>query len=330
LIVARQAEPESPAPTAPSGVQIEIRHGDQAVTVVEVGAGLRTYTVGGRDVLDGYAVEELCPSGRGQVLIPWPNRLAGGHYTFDGRSYQLPVSEPDRDDAIHGLVRWEAWTIAEAARDRVVLSHLLEPQPGYPFPLSLLIAYRLSDAGLEVTTTSRNVGSVACPYGAGQHPYLTLGTPSVDSLALRVPARTVLRHDGRGVPTGEMPVDGTPFDLRQGRLVGDSRFDDFFADFDRDPDGLARVRLDDRAGDRHAIVWFDRAYRYATVFTGDALPDVARRSIAIEPMTCPPNAFSTGRDLVRLEPGETHEGRWGIDPFGGLGNPHPPGEGATR
>jgi aldose 1-epimerase len=285
------------------------------VTVVEVGAGLRAYTIGGRDVLDGYAVDELCPSGRGQVLIPWPNRLAGGQYTFDGRSYQLPVSEPDRDDAIHGLVRWEAWTIAEIERDRVVLSHLLEPQPGYPFPLSIRIAYQLSDSGLEVTTSAQNVGSIACPYGAGQHPYLTLGTPTVDHLSLRVPARTVLRHDGRGIPTGEMPVDGTPFDLRQGRRIGDSRFDDFFTDFDRDPDGLARVQLVDPAAGSQVTVWFDQAYRCVTAFTGDALSDVARRSIALEPMTCPPNAFRTGRDLVRLEPGEIHEGTWGIDPF---------------
>jgi aldose 1-epimerase len=321
LIVARDAHPEPATPMAPSGAQVEIRHGDQAVTVVEVGAGLRTYTVAGNDVLDGYGVDELCPSGRGQVLIPWPNRLAGGEYTFDGRSYQLPVSEPDRDDAIHGLVRWEAWTIAEAEPDRVALTHLLEPQPGYPFALSIRIEYRLSDAGLEVRTTSRNVGSAACPYGAGQHPYLTLGTASVDSLTLEVPARTVLRHNGRGIPTGDEPVDGTRFDLRVAAPIEDRRFDDFLTDLERDDDGLVRVRLSDPSGDRQTTIWFDEAYRYVTVFTGDVLPDVARRSIAIEPMTCPPDAFNSGRDLIRLEPGESHEGRWGIDPIAAIGDP---------
>ena len=315
MIVAHEAQPVPSARVAPSGTQVVIRRGDQAATVTEVGAGLRSYAVGGRDVLDGYRVDELSPSGRGQVLIPWPNRLAAGRYTFDGRSYQLPVSEPDRDDAIHGLVRWEAWTIAETEPDRAVLTHLLEPQPGYPFPLSIRITYQLTETGLEVRTSSQNVGREPCPYGAGQHPYLTLGTPTVDDLSIRVPARTVLRHDGQGIPTGSSPVDGTPFDLRRAQPIGDRRFDDFFTDLERDQDGLARIRLHAPGRGLQVTVWLDAAYRYVTVFTGDALPDVARRSLAIEPMTCPPNAFVTGQDLVRLEPDETHEGHWGIDPF---------------
>jgi len=78
---------------APSGEQIEIVHGDQRVIVVEVGGGLREYTLDGRNVLDGYGADEMSGSGRGQVLIPWPNRIQDGRYSFDGHDYQLPLDD---------------------------------------------------------------------------------------------------------------------------------------------------------------------------------------------------------------------------------------------
>src|SRR3954470_5694649 len=118
---------------APSGEQFEIEaHGQRAV-VVEVGGGLRSYAIAGEDVLDGYGVDEMSTSGRGQVLSPWPNRLRHGRYEFDGRGYQLALTEPERQNAIHGLVRWSPWTLAERAVDRVVMQHVIHPQPGYPF-----------------------------------------------------------------------------------------------------------------------------------------------------------------------------------------------------
>src|SRR6202007_127576 len=127
----------SGAVIAPSGDQIEIAHGDQRGVVVEVGAGLREYTVDGRNVLDGYGADEMSSSGRGQVLIPWPNRIQDGSYEFDGRRHQLPLNEPEHLTAIHRLVRWAAWTAAEHEPHRVVMEHVLYPQPGYPFSLGI-------------------------------------------------------------------------------------------------------------------------------------------------------------------------------------------------
>ena len=161
---------------SPSGEQIEIAHGDQRAMIVEVGGGLRTYAAGGRELLDGYGVDEMSPSGRGQVLIPWPNRIQDGSYSFDGERHQLPINDVDEQDAIHGLVRWAAWTVGERERHRVVMEHVLHPRPGYPFSLALAIEYRLSDDGLRVQTTATNVGPRPCPFGSGAHPYLTLGT----------------------------------------------------------------------------------------------------------------------------------------------------------
>jgi aldose 1-epimerase len=292
--------------SAPSGKQIEIGLGDQRVVVVEVGGGLRSYEAGGRPVLDGYAESEMCRSGRGQVLLPWPNRLEDGSYEFDGQRHQLPINEVDTRDAIHGLVRWANWTVREHEDARVVMAHRLHPQPGYPFMLDIAIEYLVSDDGLSVTTTATNVGSRPCPYGAGAHPYLTLGM-AVDSLSLRAPARTVLVENERGIPVGRSPVEGTEYDFRQPRPIGSTRLDDCFTDLERDDDGRARVSLDDAV-----TLWVDEAYAFVMLFTGDPLPDVNRRSIAVEPMTCPPNAFRTGEALVVLDPGATHTGAWGI------------------
>jgi aldose 1-epimerase len=299
--------------TAPSGEQIELSHGDQRAVVVEVGGGLRAYSAGGRELLDSYAADEMCTSGRGQVLLPWPNRIQDGSYEFEGRRHQLPLDEPERRNAIHGLVRWSAWTIRERERSRVVMEHRIHPRSGYPFSLAVSIEYALSDQGLSVATTAANAGPDPCPYGCGAHPYLTLGTPTVDSVVLTAPGRAVLHSDDRAIPTGQAAVAGTEYDFTRPRAIGATRLDHCFTDLNRS-EGLARVVVgapDDTPG---LTLWMDEAYGYLMLFTGDPLPDVDRRSLAVEPMTCPPNAFRTGESLIRLEPGDSFTSRWGLTP----------------
>lgn len=297
----------------PSGDQVEIRAGEQRVVVVTVGAGLRTYTAAGRDVLDGYDEHEMATAGRGQVLIPWPNRLEDGSYEFAGERHQLPLTEPSTGNAIHGLVRWVAWTVVERDDDRVALAHTLHPQPGYPFSLELEIEYALGEAGLRVTTTATNVGPSACPYGCGAHPYLTLGTPTVDSIVLRAPGRNVTHFDERGLPLDTGPVDGTDYDFREPRAIGTTKLDNAYTDLARDADGLARVELRHPDGAGSLSLWLDESYPYLQLFTGDPLPSVNRRSIAVEPMTCAPNAFRSGEGVRVLEPGSSMTSTWGIE-----------------
>ena len=296
---------------APSGEQLELVVGEQRATVVEVGGGLRSYSIGGREILDGYDVDEPAPSGRGQVLVPWPNRIEDGTYAFDGREHRLPLNEPEAGNAIHGLVRWNAWTVRERTADRAVLAHVLHPHPGYPFTLDLEVDYALGPDGLTVRTHATNLGPDACPFGAGNHPYLHAGGGLVDGLVLRLPASTVLDADARGIPTGSAPVEERGLDFREPRAIGDTVLDHAFTGLERDGDGLTRVELEHPDGGR-TVLWADDAYAYLQVFTGDPLPDVARRSLAVEPMTCPPNAFRTGEALVRLEPGESWTGTWGV------------------
>jgi aldose 1-epimerase len=297
----------------PSGEQFEIEHGDQRVAIVEVGAGLRSYTVGPHDLLDGYGAGEMATGGRGQVLAPWPNRLQDGTYEFEGRRHQLPLNEPEHANAIHGLVRWEVWRAREREPHRVVLGHVLHPRPGYPFALELSIAYELSEGGLAVRTTATNVGTDPCPFGSGAHPYLSVGTTTVDDIVLRVPARTALRADERGIPVGTLPVDGTELDFRAARPIGGAKLDRGYTDLDRDDDGLARVELRAHDGRRGVTLWVDEGYPYLMVFTGD-LPAVERRGLAVEPMTCAPNAFRSGDGLIALAAGASVTTTWGIAP----------------
>ncbi len=296
-------------------MQYDIGHGQHQVVVTEVGATIRSYTVGGAAVLDGFALDALCDSGRGQVLAPWPNRLGDGAYAYDGTEARAALDEPARHNAIHGLVRWMAWHLVSRAQNVLTLGCTLHPQPGFPWQLSLVIEYRLGRDGLTVSTDVTNESPTAAPFGIGFHPYLMLSSP-IDATSLAVPAIRRLVTDERGLPTTTGAVHGTPVDFGARRWIGDTVLDTAFTDLRRDPDGMARVELDDTAGGRGITVWMDEHFKYVMVFTGDTLEPVSRRrtSIAVEPMSCPPDALRSGVDLVRLEPGASWGGRWGINP----------------
>lgn len=298
---------------APSGQQFELQYVDQRATVVEVGAGIRTYRVGQRDVLDPYPEAAICDGGHGAVLIPWPNRVADGRYRFDGVDYQLPLEDPGNHAAIHGLLRWRPWSCLERDPDRVVLGVRLHPTPGYPFALDARIEYALGVEGLAVTTTAVNVGSTDCPYATGQHPYLSPGTGPVDAATLTLDARTWIDTDTPNrVPGGCHPVAGSELDFRVGRAIGPQRIDTPFSDLSRDAEGRATARL--TGADAATVeLWADSTYSVLQIFTGDTLrPDRRRLGLACEPMTAPPNALATGDGLIRLAPGERTVARWGV------------------
>jgi aldose 1-epimerase len=299
-------------PELPSGEQYELRRGNQRAVVVEVGGGIREYTVDGQPVLDGYPEQEMVLGGRGAVLAPWPNRIRDGAYELDGQSYQLALSEADKRNAIHGLVRWSNWLCRDHEPEAVRLRLLLHPQVGYPFALSMELEYRLTDQGLTVSATAANVGDRRAPYGIGHHPYITAGTGLVDEAELRVPANGWLELDDRAIPTGRVaPVEGTDFDFRHPRRIGQLKLDTPFTQLQRDADGLARVHL---KGERLVTVWLDGSFEYVQVFTGDTVqpPSRRRQGMAVEPMTCAPDAFHNQLGLRILEPGESLTTTWGI------------------
>ena len=297
----------------PTGDQFEIFHNDQRVTITEVGATLRSFQVAGREILDTFGPEEMSEFSHGQVLLPFPNRVEDGLYEFEGKENQLPLTEPGRNNAIHGLTRWLNWTALSWTDSQVVLIQRLHPKEGYPFTLASQIEYTLSDAGLAVATTATNIGPGPLPFGAGYHPYFIVGTPLINAATLRLPASTYLETDDRLIPTGQTSVEGTDFDFREEREIGDVQLDTCFTDVIPDSDGYARVALTNPEDGFAITVWMDESHGFIQAFTGDTLPEAdQRRAVAIEPMTCAPNAFNTGAGLRVIPPGESFTSAWGI------------------
>jgi galactose mutarotase-like enzyme len=302
---------------SPSGQQWRIGHGRQEAVICEVGATLRSLTVDGQPVVDGFGPDEWSHSGRGQVLAPWPNRLADGRFECNGVQAQAALDEPERRNAIHGLVRWMPWTLQTRHQNQVSLRLQLHPSPGYPFSLLLEIEYHIGRDGLSVTTTARTMEDGPIPFGLGFHPYLTAGPETVDGAILHVPAHHTLVLDDRGLPTGELTdVAGTERDFTTARFIGPTVLDTAYTTLDRDADGRVWASLDAPGGARGASLWADRGFGYLMVYTGDTLGEVPRRrrAVAIEPMTCPPNALRTGTDVIMLQPDQDWTASWGIEP----------------
>lgn len=295
-----------------SGAQFEISSDDQHAVVVEVGGGIREYAWGGRPVLDPYPPTAMADGAHGAPLVPWPNRLDEGRYRFAGVEHQVALTEPEKNNAIHGLLQWRPWEVADHTSASVTMTTRLYPMQGYPFCLHVAVRYELSPDGLSVTTTATNTGGDTAPYGCGQHPYLSPGEGHVDDAKLQFDAATrIITDPDRQLPTGTETVDGTPFDFRESRRLGDLEIDYPFTDLARDDHGRAWVRLHG-TDSATAELWVDESYPIVELFTGDTLsPDRRRRGLGTEPMTCPPNAFRSGDRLTHLEPGGSVTTRWG-------------------
>ncbi len=301
-----------------TGQQYDIEAGPYRATVTELGAGLRELGFDGQPLIAGYEPDQLPPAGAGQLLAPWPNRIDGGRYEFEGTEYYLALTEPARSTAIHGLTRWTAWNVVRHDASAVRLRSAPHGYQGYPFSVEIEAEYRLDPGdGLQVSITATNRGSHAAPYGTGCHPYLTVRTPSVDECELTLPAQSWLPMDDRGIPSGSPePVEGTDYDFRRPRKIGTTQLDHALTGLSRDGDGRAWAHLSAGPG-AQVRLWAGPGYHWLQVFTGDPLgPDRRRKALAVEPMTCPPNAFASGEDLLTLESGQTVTHAWGIQASG--------------
>lgn len=293
-----------------SGTQYTLRYGSYTASIASVGASVRSLRHGDRDLVVPYGADELRPSYRGAVLVPWPNRVVDGKYSFNGSDYQLALTEPRRAHAIHGLLSWVDWSLVEQSDSSVRLAATVVPQAGYPFRLEAEVLYALDDAGLHTTISAVNAGTSAAPYGVSAHPYLVAGEGLVDDWTLQVPASSVLHvTEDRLIPTELTDVSSSHFDFRQERPIGSTFLDHAYTGINYD-DGGATVAV--RAADgRGAAITFDRSCPWIQIHTADKPdPAVSRLGLAAEPMTCPPDAFNSGTDLIVLEPGGKHSAGW--------------------
>lgn len=295
----------------------EIRGGGYRAKVAAAGAGLRLLEFEGRALTETWDLGTKPPLASGSILAPWPNRIRDGHFRFDGIDHQLEITEPALNNAIHGFVRRLEWGLVSEATDRVELAVGVGLHKGWPYPLRLTAAYSLGADGLRVEYTAVNTGSIEAPFGLGAHPYLRVGDVPLDECTLRLGAGTRLPLDSeRMLPSGPSEaVSGTEYDFTKHRSLKGVVLDTPFSALDSDPDGRCRHEL--RAPDgTTTTLWASRAFGWVQVFTAD--PDEGKgypgrgRALAVEPMTCPPNAFVSGIDQTVLQPGGRWSGDWGI------------------
>ena len=328
----------------PQGARHEISAGGYTAVIAEVGASLISLTGPHGHLVRTTPPGHLRAGCNGAILAPWPNRIRDGRYSFGGRTHQLPLTEPGRGNASHGLALWERWRVAgkgadavgpgragadglapattepsPAEADAVELFLDLVPQPGYPFPLRLTARYEVSAAGLSWSVTAENTGADYAPYAVAGHPYLVAdgsdgsAPGGIPGWTLRVPAGTYLEADpDRLLPVAEHPAGGGIFDFREGRLLGDTAYDVALGEIERDAEGGFECLLTGHEG-RGVVLRCGPEVRWIQVYTDDAPhPEDGRRAVAVEPMTAPADAFRSGRDLTVLGPGERRTASWRI------------------
>lgn len=312
----RSEFPGSTASHLPSGTELEISRGDARARIVTVGASLASYRAFDRDLILPFSADEIRPAFRGATLAPWPNRVPDGSYLFDGEQ-QLPLTEPGRGHALHGLVSWLDWAVVMHSEHAVTLATEIVPQPGYPWRVAVSTEYRLGAEGLTQTVTAKNLSETRAPFGTGPHPYLVAPEGPLDSWQLELQADTVLLTDDRLSPRGTASVehDSERFDYRKPRALGRAEIDHAFTGIARGADGLAVVRVTDRAG-RGTEIRFDERCPWVQVHTADQ-PNrrLTRLGLAVEPMTCPPAAFQSGENLLVIEPGAEVSAAWTLAPI---------------
>jgi aldose 1-epimerase len=296
-----------------TGEQLEITHGDASAVVDTAGAALRAFEVAGVPYVETYAGEP--PMGAGNVLVPWPNRVAAATWSRDGVTHHLEATEAVRGNAIHGLVRRREWSVVTHEDSSVTLQVSVDGADGWPFPFRTSITYALSTDGLAVTHTVENLGEQDMPFGVGTHPYPRPGNVSVDECVLTLAARSVLPVDLDSMIPNGAPIDvaGTDYDFSAGKPLRDVDLDTAFGGCKPGPDGLVRHSV--TYGTAGVEVWAEPVFGWVQVFTPDEFPGKGARAVAIEPMTCPPDALNSGVDLLWLSPDDPWTGRWGIRPL---------------
>ncbi len=299
-----------------AGTEHSIAFGPYSAIITARGGALRELRHEGRHLVVTFGPDGAIPDYRGVICAPWPNRLADGSYTYGGRSFQAAINEPERATALHGLLTGVEWALLDRTAESLTLLGSVGAGPAYPAGLNVTVTYTLSADGLGTTVEALNTGVETAPYGVCPHPYLVAGSAPLDEWTLELSAREFLAVSAdRLLPEGMAAVDGHEFDFREPRRLGAIRIDHAFTGIERNGQGRAAVRVLDPAGTGVELEWGEE-WPWVQIHTADKPFGKDRLGLAVEPMTCPPDAFNSGTDLVHLAPGASHRAGWTIRALG--------------
>ena len=291
--------------TSASGRRIILCAGSYEAHVVTVGAGIARLTHGGHGLIFSHDDDGFAPAYMGKTLIPWPNRVAGGVYEVDGTRHQLAVNDAEHHAALHGFMAWTEWNVVAEEDKFVELEALVAARPGYPWTLRAWVRYEIGAAdGLRYTLRVENIGNGMAPYGCASHPYVSFDGAPVDGYEILLPARAALEVDEDLTPRGLRGVDELNVDFTEARVLGDGTLDHAFTDL---PEWSWELRIANASTGRAVALRTDA--RWVQLYSGE---EIGRKGLAVEPMTCAPNAFNNGLGLTRLAPGDEHTFSYGI------------------
>lgn len=278
-----------------------IQGGSYEATVDTDGATLRTLTHLGRSLLDANAPYA------GAVLAPWPNRLAAGAYRWRDQTHHAPINEPEFGHAIHGFVAAHRWSLRHYGRESISLACHIGRDLGFDFDVSLGIRYSVAHEGLTCSIVAVNIGEESAPFGCGFHPYVRPGDSPVEDWLVTVDASHHLAIDElTKIPVGMVGTAASPFDFLQPKRIGMDPFSRAFRLNRADGSHPVVSIADPSGGTVHLYV--DAALPWVQVYRPDPALDI--RAVAVEPMTCRPNAFNSAPEEVRLDVGNATKATW--------------------
>lgn len=296
-----------------TGAQYTITFGDYRAVITEQGATLRRLDWQDTELIVPFDANEPAPTCHGQILVPFPNRIEAGTYTFDGKTYELPIDEHARNNAIHGLGYRQRWTLESLDESSVTLSWRNPALDGYPFDLTVQATYQLDEQGLHISISATNNGESKAPWALAIHPWLSNGLHGVGDeidghnaqCSLVVPSAKHVTVNENLIPTGTESVEGTKYDLRKPTLLTEQPFDDAWTDVEHDSEGKVTAVFT-RPDGVVVRIGGDETVTSFQVCTGTGFPvEKHPAGVAVEPQTAYANAFNTGVDLISIEPGKT-------------------------
>lgn len=258
----------------------------------------------------------------GALLAPWPNRTGDGIFSHHGTIHRLPCTEPDRNNALHGYAADATWETTDRSPGSVTMQWQGPARTEWAWPLAYSITWALADDGLsaELTVTNTSTGietahpsTTSSPFGLGWHPYLSAQGAPLDECTLVMPATTNLPLDPERLLPAGPEIPATEIVGKHQHMAGITLDHCFRLDAPPANSNHAAHHIELRnAAGSGARLWADERFGWCQVYTSPESAPTIGRAVAVEPMTCPPNALRSGESLLQLASASSTRFRFGI------------------